>query len=246
MLPKGYKIVLDWFQEVAANGKGYENPEVVIKEVVPREEESEEEIRLEEAKAPEVKVWGLTSEERKGEEVEAKEAQAKEFKGEQTEIEESKVNEPKVEGLDIIGLKIKEVMIEEAKVKEQKAEVPKLQEPEVEESKFEESKVEASKAHIPKNEELSAKDLHIQASPWAEEMMHEDLKKYGLKLNDFQETLIKTDRAKEEQVEKKGAEEDETMQEPIEAATPDVEIVGRLKKRGLTIHPCSSGMNAGQ
>jgi hypothetical protein len=42
MLPKGYKTVLDWFQEVVAAGDEYENPEVVIIKDVQEHESSVE------------------------------------------------------------------------------------------------------------------------------------------------------------------------------------------------------------
>jgi hypothetical protein len=110
MLPKGYKIVLDWFQEAVAGGEEYENPEVVIKKDIHREEESGEYAKCgEEPQDADVKIGGLKSERRTGEEVEVHEAQAEDVNGEQAGIEELNVGRPNVAELSIKDSYIQEI-----------------------------------------------------------------------------------------------------------------------------------------
>jgi len=109
MLPKGYKIVLDWFQEVVAGGEEYENPEVVIKKDVYREEEGGGHAKCGEPQDADVKIGGLKSERRMGEEVEVHEAQAEDVNGEQAGIEELNVGRPNVAELSIKDSYIQEI-----------------------------------------------------------------------------------------------------------------------------------------
>lgn len=107
MLPKGYKIVLDWFQEVVAGGEEYENPEVVIEEVVQREEEITVNGNREKVGGVEGEGEGVESEESNGEgKVEEREANV--HKGDESKAMEVSAEEPIV----------KESRIEEAKVEE--------------------------------------------------------------------------------------------------------------------------------
>jgi hypothetical protein len=109
MLPKGYKIVLDWFQEAVAGGEEYENPEVVIKKDVHREEESGEHAKCGGPQDVDVKIGGLKSERRTGEEVEMHKAQADGINGEQAGIEELNVERPNVAELSIKDPYIQEI-----------------------------------------------------------------------------------------------------------------------------------------
>jgi hypothetical protein len=68
MLPKGYKTVINWFQEVVIGGEEYENPEIIIKSDLHVEEKLGEETKQEELQDTEVKIGGLKSEECMGEE----------------------------------------------------------------------------------------------------------------------------------------------------------------------------------
>lgn len=93
MLPKGYKTILDWFQEVATAGKGYENPAVVVVEEVI------EGVKLEEIKAADVKE-GLKDGEPESEELKCKELNQHSVEQEETEDKDLSSDELNKEVLD--------------------------------------------------------------------------------------------------------------------------------------------------
>lgn len=143
MLPKGYKAVLDWFQEVVFSEEGYENPEVVIAEDIRderttiEEKESEESIdkdaggegvKKEKAKKEVVNVVKFGSKDFKGEEVGRGKSEGEEIKGEgcideNSNEDEHKLADIKEEAVAKAESKGKEVQEEETLEEEHKAEI---------------------------------------------------------------------------------------------------------------------------
>ncbi len=115
MLPKGYKVVLDWFQEVSASGEDYKNPEVVIKKVMEGQEDIGQDVKGDDAKETNVKIEVLKSEELAKEEVKIEKTTVEELSGVETEIEEPKFEEPNVAELSINDPRIQEAKETESK-----------------------------------------------------------------------------------------------------------------------------------
>jgi hypothetical protein len=226
MLPRGYKIVLDWFQEVVAAGKGYENPEeskevdVIVEGIKVEESKTEQvnvdEAKLDEAKAVEAKAEEPTVGESKLDEVKAKELSTKdsyvvqEFKEAEGRGCMDLGEEVWKEEMKKIGLKVEDCENRESTDEKFKIELGKK-----EKSKHEDAKLDKSRITDSKVEELNMDNL-------------------------------KTEKLGEDVVKKEGAKEDAIKEKEEENFLPDDPIMEIPMARGLVLRSDPPGTDVEQ
>jgi hypothetical protein len=218
MLPKGYEIVLDWFQEVVAGGEDYENPEVVIEQVVQREEQTEEEIKWEENDNVEVKGEGVKSEELKGED-----GKVEKVKREQVNFEYPKTEEARVEELNIEGIKVEDLKIDE------------LKEEEIQEENMNEEKARSLEGLKVIEEAMKDYDLNAGDLPATVIATDQEILEFKVEKSGFEDSKEKEKETKVDEVKVKEISKIETKQVEKQNVMPE-EITEQLKKRGSVIH----------
>jgi len=246
MLPKGYKIVLDWFQEVVTAGKEYENPEVVIEKVVQREEDGEEKSKSEESKEAEVTVKELKTEENKIEQANVDEAKADEVTVVEVKAEESTVGKSKLEEVKAKELSTKDsYVVRELKEAEGRScmdwgevaweEEMKKNALKVEDCENLEATEEKFKVELGNEEQSKLKDTKL-----------DKFKITDPKVEELNMDNLKIEKLEEDIVEKEGTKEGEFKEKEKENLLPDVPIKEIPMARGLVLRSDSPGTDAEQ